>query len=193
MTPSTTRKITPRQRRFLLTLAEEREFPTEADKDRLMKQLRISEDPEELGMTSRTASKSIEWLLARPRVSARGPAPAATEGERITEPGVFTHGGDVFVVKPNRAGTRLYAKRLVEAPSERVNDDTGERVPYELEYAPGAMAFLREEHRMELAEGQRLALRYRRCIVCGHKLKRAESVERGIGPVCRRRFAGFGS
>lgn len=184
-------KISAPQRERLLTLAAERTFPTIADEDRLIKCLRISEDPEEFGMSFDTAMASIAWMERRPFKSFRDPVQAAYEAPmkltRITEPGVFENEHGIFVVKPNRKGDRLYAKRLVEIGGERLNAE-GDHVAFDFEYAPGAMRHLREEHRMDVDRAKELTLRYGRCINCARRLKAAKSVEEGIGPVCIKRF-----
>jgi hypothetical protein len=105
----------------------------------------------------------------------------------ITEPGAFEYGGEAYIVKPTRDGERLYAKKVVEITADRLNEND-EIVQIELVYEKGAMRFLREEHRMDAERGKALSIRYGRCIVCSHRLKAAESVERGIGPVCIKRF-----
>ncbi len=107
----------------------------------------------------------------------------------VTTPGVFRKDGEVYVVKPNREKTRLYAKKLVEAPSNRLTEQ-GEVVEFDFVYAPGAIYNLTEANRMPLEEGKKLMIRYGKCIVCGRRLKVAESVERGIGPVCIKYFKG---
>lgn len=95
--------------------------------------------------------------------------------------------GEIYVVKPNQEKTRLYAKKLVEAPSERVTE-TGKHVDFDFVYEKGAIYKLRPEFKMTLERGKELMIRYGRCIVCGRTLKKAESVERGIGPVCIKFF-----
>jgi NADH pyrophosphatase NudC (nudix superfamily) len=102
---------------------------------------------------------------------------------KITRPGVFKKDTEIFVVKMNREKTRLYALKLVEAPSTRLTE-SGAVVDFEFEYAKGAIYKLSEENRMSLEEAKEYTIKYGRCIVCGRRLKRAESVERGIGPVC---------
>lgn len=97
--------------------------------------------------------------------------------------GVYAKDGEIYVVKPNRQGTRLYAKRLVDAPSDRLHEN-GDVGRYELEFAPGVVGTLREQHRMPAVDVAALAVRYGRCIMCGRGLKAASSVERMIGPVC---------
>jgi hypothetical protein len=109
----------------------------------------------------------------------------------VTDPGVYERAdGVIFVVKPNRAKTALYAKRLVEINADRALEEGG-RVQIEFEYEAGAVFTLAPEDKMPLERAKELTLRYGRCIVCGRKLKAAESVERGIGPVCIKSFAGW--
>lgn len=106
----------------------------------------------------------------------------------VTEPGVYERAdGVVFVVKPNRAKTALYAKRLVEINAERATE-AEERVQIEFEYEAGAVFTLTPEDKMPLDRAKELTLRYGRCIVCGRGLKAAKSVEDGIGPVCIKSF-----
>lgn len=101
----------------------------------------------------------------------------------ITRPGVFKKNNDIFVVKMNKDKTRLYALKLVEAPSTRLTE-TGKEVDFEFEYAKGVVWELTEADRMTREDARQYTIRYGRCIVCGRRLKVAESVERGIGPVC---------
>ena len=96
--------------------------------------------------------------------------------------------GEIYVVKPNRAKTRVYAKRLVETPSNRLTEQ-GEYVTFDFVYECGAIYRLKLEHKMSIERAKKLMIRYGRCIVCGRRLKVAESVERGIGPVCIKYFA----
>lgn len=109
----------------------------------------------------------------------------------VTEPGVYeTPDGTVYVVKPNKAGTNLYAKRLVEINAERALEEGG-RVNIEFQYEAGAIYRLKPEWKMEYERAKELTIRYGRCIVCGRKLKAAQSVEQGIGPVCIKSFRGY--
>jgi hypothetical protein len=140
----------------------------------------------------------IQWVKGSGSTCPACPAPDAVptvpaqERERdtvtVTDPGVYETGdGEVYVVKPNREKTRLYAKRLVEINPERATE-TGERVQIEFEYARGAIYGLSPDMKMDLDRAKALTIRYGRCIVCGRNLKAAESVERGIGPVCIKSF-----
>jgi hypothetical protein len=105
----------------------------------------------------------------------------------VTQPGVYENEDGIFIVKPTRDKSRLYAKKLVEINAERATE-AGERVQIEFEYAKGAIYKLKPEHKMDLERAKALTIRYGRCIVCNTPLKAAESVERGIGPVCIKSF-----
>lgn len=113
----------------------------------------------------------------RRRASERGGAPA------VTQPGVYKMDGVIYVVKPNKEKTGLYAKRIRELNSTRLTE-AGTVVEIEFDYMPGAVYDLKPEHKMPLDEAKQYTIRYGRCIVCGRELKKAESVERGIGPIC---------
>ena len=105
--------------------------------------------------------------------------------------GVYRRNGEVFVVKFNQKKTNKYVKRLVELTgSARWLNDEDEHVPIEFEYAPGMLAQLRPEDQLSLEEAKPLIIRYGRCLFCGLRLKAAKSVERSVGPVCIKRYAG---
>ena len=95
--------------------------------------------------------------------------------------------GEIYVVKPNRAKTRVYAMKLVESPSERLTE-TGTHVKFDFVYEKGAIYKIKPEYKMDIERAKELMIRYGRCIVCGRRLKVAESVERGIGPICIKYF-----
>ena len=114
---------------------------------------------------------------------------ATTRRTGITQPGVYEMpDGKIYVVKFNRPQTRLYAKRLVEIAGDRLTE-AGTTASIEFEYEAGAIFRLAPEMKMPLERAKQLTIRYGRCIVCGRHLKAAESVERGIGPVCVKSFA----
>jgi Family of unknown function (DUF6011) len=113
---------------------------------------------------------------------------AAEENGQALKAGVYERNGEIYVVKPNRKGTNLYAKKLVEINGKRLTEED-EVVTFELVYAPGAIRNLRAADLMPFVRAQELTIRYRRCLYCGRGLEAAESVERGIGPVCAKKFA----
>lgn len=104
------------------------------------------------------------------------------------DPGVYElPSGEIYVVKANQEGTRCYAKRLIETSSPRLTDN-GQLVTFDFVYERGAIWKIKPENRMHIDRAKDLMIRYARCIVCGRHLKVAESVERGIGPVCIKYF-----
>lgn len=106
----------------------------------------------------------------------------------VTEPGVYEKDGVVYVVKFNKEKTSLYAKRIRELNSTRITE-AGTVVEIEFDYVAGAVYKLAPEDKMPLDKAKEYTIRYGRCIVCGRFLKKAESVERGIGPVCIKSFS----
>ena len=139
---------------------------------------------------SAACERRIDWLRRQPKDTASvdaQPAHTSSDTVAVTTPGVFELDGEVYVVKPNQAKTRLYAKRVVEITGDRLTEaDTVVKI--ELEYAPGVIYKLTEAHRMPLARAEELTARYKKCIVCGRGLKAATSVKQGIGPVCVKYF-----
>ncbi len=94
--------------------------------------------------------------------------------------------GSVYVVTSNKEGTRLYAKKLV-VTRPRLNADNVP-VDFDFVYDRGAIYNIKPEHKMSLERAKKLTIQYSRCIRCGRHLKAAESVERGIGPICIKAF-----
>lgn len=100
--------------------------------------------------------------------------------------GIYVVDEKIYGVVLTRDKSRLYAKVLVESP-DRLNEND-EVVPYDWAYAQGVIYQLKPEHRVTLDDAEKLAIRYGRCLDCGHRLKAAKSVQRGIGPVCARGY-----
>lgn len=169
---------TPKMSRFLLNLARDRALPALGE-DAEARVTRIQSRLDERTLDKFQAMRLIDELKAAPLDRADG----------IT-PGVYQRNGEVFVVKPNRARTALYAKRLVEIAGQRLNEDD-ERVQIEFEYAPGALQTLRPSDQMSLEDAKPFLLRYGRCMVCRALLKDATSVEHAVGPVCVRMFSDY--
>lgn len=176
--------ISDKQRAFVLTLLDDRAVPDEFG-TRVFDALDT--------MTKGQASRVIDDCKRFPfKKQAQAQAQATQQNREVTvtEPGVYeTPAGKIYVVKPNKQKTRLYAKQLVEIDAERATE-AGERVQIEFEYAAGAIFELAPGMKMPLERAKELTIRYGRCIVCGRGLKAAKSVEQGIGPVCIKSFAG---
>lgn len=133
------------------------------------------------------------WTVQHPAdccpPAVEAPAPRENLGQTC-EPGVYVlPDGDAIVkVQANQAKTRVYAKRWIETGERILDSDGVTRVRGDWEYAPGLIATIRPEHRMSLEQAKAFIVRYGRCVRCGRKLKAADSVERGIGPVCVKYF-----
>lgn len=118
------------------------------------------------------------------------PRPAVSRSSGDTSavtPGVYRReDGTVFSVRVGRQSGRPYALRMVEIGGRRLTEaDTTVQVDFE--YEASAISTLRPEHRLSVEETEALSIRYGRCLLCSHRLKAADSVKRGIGPVCRKR------
>jgi Family of unknown function (DUF6011) len=102
--------------------------------------------------------------------------------------GVFRKDDHIYVVKPNREKTRVYAKEIVESPPRMT--EAGEVVDFEAVYRPGVIYSLTEADRWDLADAADFLTKYAKCIVCNRSLRAAKSVAGAIGPVCAKYFAG---
>jgi hypothetical protein len=161
---------TAKQLAFFNVLAAERGLPTiEAFAD---------------GTTRRDASAAIDGLKNMPRADRA----AERTGSEPVEEGVYERDDVVYVVKRARESGNLYAKRIVEIGGERLTE-AGTVINAEFEYAPGVIRSLSAEDKMSIERAKALTIRYGFCIACGRHLKAAKSVDEGIGPVCRTKFA----
>lgn len=109
---------------------------------------------------------------------------------QLVEPGIYRHDGKIFKVQLTRDKQRSYAKELVDLrPTEgdRLNVEDV-RVRFKWEYASGAIFRLSPEDRMTEEDAKEFGLRTGICACCGRRLKVAQSVEQGIGPVCIKWF-----
>ena len=106
----------------------------------------------------------------------------------ITEPGLYQQDGVVYKVQVSKTSGKPYAKRLIVIGGKRLME-SGDKANLEYEYAPGAVRSLRPEDKMDLEAAKRFGIEYGFCVRCGAFLKDADSVEAGIGPVCRKWFA----
>lgn len=133
----------------------------------------------ESGQLTRAAiSRLIDELKEAPR----------DDPEVRVGPGVFRRDDTIYVVRRNRTNERVHARRLVEIGGQRLTEaDTV--VQIEFEYDEHALYRLRPEDQMTLEEARPFIIRYGRCIFCNTPLSDATSVERGVGPVCVKRYA----
>jgi hypothetical protein len=183
---------TRKQESFLLKLARERQGEGTPEL-----RVQIMQDILTAGFPQQSASRLISKLLKRPMDTTSTLAVIPQQRSNVAQPkevaaeltpGVYDVDGHVYVVKPNQAKTRLYAKRLVEIATDRLNAE-GDMVQIEFVYEAGAIFNIKPSHKMSFDDAKMLTIRYGRCIVCNRRLKAGKSVEQGIGPVCRKSFA----
>jgi hypothetical protein len=124
---------------------------------------------------------------AAQRQAPRNDTPAAV--------GVYRKDGSLYVVReftPQGEQRKVrYAREIVpltDAQGDRLNQQ-GERVRVEERKAPGMQYRLTQADALPLEEVTALSIQWESCLVCGRHLRVAESVERGIGPVCHGRQA----
>jgi hypothetical protein len=129
------------------------------------------------------ASLLIDWLKTQAR---KGATPVNTQGATL-EPGVYVLGDHIVKLQMNKAGTNAYTSRWVEINGERLNENDA-HIKGEWQYEPGLKGQLRPEHRMTIEQAKMFMLTYGQCAKCARRLKAAQSVEDGIGPVCRKYF-----
>jgi hypothetical protein len=116
----------------------------------------------------------LNCLLAQVRRDATAPAPST----RITEAGFYrAQDGRIVKVQESQAG-RLYAKVLTQ-----VGDDE-----WAFEYVQGAMRFVTPADKLSLEDAQAFGRLYGWCCCCGRRLTNEESIELGIGPICRTKW-----
>jgi hypothetical protein len=180
------------QYRLIRSIAAERSLSDEC-------RARLDRRLEARDMNKGEASNAITYLKRQPKASDlpatltgdERPSQVPQQMDTITvDKGMFRRDGEVYVVVKAKHSDRLYAKRLVElrdAQGDRLTD-AGGHVRFEFDYDRGAIYKLDESMRLSQEEGRELAVRYGKCAMCGRKLKVAESVERGYGPVCWSRF-----
>jgi hypothetical protein len=101
--------------------------------------------------------------------------------------GVFKKDGRIYVVKPNKLKTRVYAKEIIESPARMT--ENGAVADFTTVYRAGVVFQLTESDRWNLADAKDFLTKFSKCIVCGRHLKAAKSVAGSIGPVCAKYFA----
>lgn len=107
----------------------------------------------------------VEPEVVAPQRDLFGPTPA-TEG-------MYQLGDKIYKVVFNRAKTNLYAQEVTESG---------------FVYAPGVVRLLNSDHKMSLEQAAAYGKATGRCCVCCAELTNPESIELGIGPICRTKF-----
>jgi len=113
------------------------------------------------------------WLTGdAPAVPAAAPQARAAAA---IEAGYYLLDGRVYKVQISKSNDKPYAKIL----------NTEGR----FDYAPRAVRDLRPEHQVTLEQAREWGRINGRCMICAAELTNPESIEYGIGPVCRKRLA----
>lgn len=116
------------------------------------------------------------------------PVVDASENKSVSvTAGVFKKDGRIYVVKPNKLKTRVYAKEIIESPARMT--EAGAVADFTTVYRAGVVFQLTEADRWNLADAKDFLTKFSKCIVCGRHLKAAKSVAGSIGPVCAKYFA----
>jgi hypothetical protein len=156
--------MSERQFNYLRKLIVEREYNTDLTVDeqvsildRSFKYMKIS---------SATASLMIDRAKTSPVrtvMKTRGPVPD----------GIYFYLGDyVKVLHAVNGSGRQYTKKF-------------NRTTESWDYTPGLLGCLVSADRLTEEQAKEFGALYGRCVVCGRTLTDEESIEYGIGPVCR--------
>jgi lactam utilization protein B len=86
-----------------------------------------------------------------------------------------------------KTGTR-YAKAWVDFGGTRLTL-TGNKVKAHWDYQSGLVGQITPAMRMDLEQAKAFITLYGQCARCSRKLKAAESVAEGVGPVCKKWFS----
>lgn len=94
------------------------------------------------------------------------------------DPGIYSLDGVFYRVKQNQAKTGVYAQLIVNTEQADGTFKTS------FEYVSGVVFKLTPADKLTLAQAAEHGAAFGTCISCGRTLKRAESIERQIGPIC---------
>lgn len=185
------RPMSDKQASFLKTLMAERVLPEPGDGHfRQINDVRGVLDPKNPATyTLREASNAIGVLLGFAK-KPREDVVQAPDGVGI---GVYLdpQDGAIYKIVKNRNTDGLHSRVWSAINGERLTlDVTVGRANGKWRYAPRAINEITPEMKMTLDEAKRFITLYGVCVRCGRKLVAAESVERGIGPVCVAYFGG---
>jgi hypothetical protein len=172
-------KISERQRSFIMDLIEKKQIPPkdEGNVDLVVKCCRISEDPEEYGMSKDYASKIISWLLTLPD------KPEEQNKQSMNTPLMKLAPGR-YAIENNQGELRFYnlwesrdgkAHRLyvMFGPYEA-------KLPWPVQQAIAQKILLRGPRECALRFGAEIGA----CSNCGRRLTNKISRELSIGPIC---------
>lgn len=134
-------------------------------------------EPDWSASTPKSASAVIDFLLTLPRKQAEEAAPV--------EAGVYTDGDKFVRVYFGQQSGQMLAKEI------HLHSDGPEAEAQYVEYAylgRAANVITSDYRRMTLEEVGSLGKRFDHCLLCGRRLDDPESVDRGVGPICARKY-----
>lgn len=139
-------------------------------------------------LTRKGASNMIGWLSGLPKKATAKAAPAApAKQERVElEDGMYMVDGTFYKVQHAVHGSgNQYAKQAF------ITDLGDGDFSVSFEYARGAIAKIRPEHKLTYEQAKEFGALYGTCCRCGKTLTDELSIALGIGPVCGgREFGG---
>ena len=136
-------------------------------------------------MSKRQASALIDNLIKLTEMNYGTPVAPVTRPAfvpRVEAPlGIYRQDDKIYCVRKARQSERVYAYQLI-----LING----REP-RWEYAAGKVYDLKVEEMISLEVAQEYGRRTGICCICGRFLTDEESVTKGIGPVCERKYEGI--
>lgn len=141
------------------------------------------------GLGPKGCSALIDTLMALPRRAT--PKAGAAPSTQVTQDGMYrTPDGEIIKVQVAVHGSgSLYAKRLVKLDVPKIV--RGKERTHEFVYEAGLINRISPAMKMTLEDAKAWGRLYGACCVCGTTLTDDSidgSIERGIGPVCGKRF-----
>ena len=136
-------------------------------------------------MSKRQASALIDTLIKLTEMNYGTPVAPVTRPAfvpRVAAPlGIYRQDDKIYCVRKARQSERVYAYQLI-----LINGNEPR-----WEYAAGKVYDLKVEEMISLEVAQEYGRRTGICCICGRFLTDEESVTKGIGPVCERKYEGI--
>lgn len=205
MYTQTSSRISPRQSDYLDTLLKEaaemldRKFGITSvpDVEAGAAIQRMRDSIQDMSKTE--ASKAISRAIANNKILRREiaalenasstPETATEEHVFVSEVGMYRVGERIFKVLPSRSSDRHYAKELTGFHWEdKLPLADQENTDLKFTYAKGAMYLIKAEHRMPEKMARAFGELTGCCCCCGKLLTDPESIRKGIGPVCEKKY-----
>ncbi len=135
------------------------------------------------GLSKRQASQLIESLIRTSEMNFGTPVVPVQQpvrAPRVEAPiGIYREGETIYCVRKARQSERVYAYQLITTEGENPRWD----------YVAGKVFELKVENMISLEVAQQYGRKTGICCICGRYLTDAESVTKGIGPVCERKYS----